>query len=105
MATTNNYRRNQFRNELVKKENTVIAISAPERAGVVTPTEKQVLDMFNMVAAQKHDPYIDDAVTKPLFSKEITPGKVVAKKEFKEIGTTELTLSNGVKVILKPTNF
>ncbi len=91
--------------KLVKKENTVIAISTPERAGVVTPTEKQVLDMFNLVASQNHQPYIDDAVTKPLFSKDVKPGKVVSSKQFKNIGVTELTLSNGIKVVLKPTEF
>ena len=32
-------------------------------------------------------------------------GKVVSKKEFNEQGFTELTLSNGVRVILKSTDF
>jgi len=34
-----------------------------------------------------------------------TPGKVVDTKEYKELGIIEWTLSNGSKVVLKPTDF
>jgi len=34
-----------------------------------------------------------------------TPGKVTASKHYEEIGTTEIALSNGVIVVLKPTDF
>ena len=41
----------------------------------------------------------------PLFNKKVKKGRVVNQNEIKELGITEITLSNGVKVILKPTDF
>jgi len=40
-----------------------------------------------------------------LLDKAPAPGTITTEKENKAIGTTELTLSNGVKVILKSTEF
>src|SRR5690606_27799468 len=40
-----------------------------------------------------------------LLSKEPTAGKVVSKSKNAVLGTTELKLSNGVTVTLKPTDF
>ena len=49
--------------------------------------------------------YVDNVSDKPLLAKKPAAGKVVAEKKLGGIGVTELTLSNGVKVELKPTDF
>jgi zinc protease len=49
--------------------------------------------------------YEEKAVATTLMEKAPAPGKITAEKENKILGTTELTLSNYVKVILKPTDF
>lgn len=86
-------------------ENQVIVITAPEKAGIKIPTEKQVLEVLNDPKLRTVTAYVDNFKPQPLLSKELTPKAIVSKTENKEIGTTELVLSNGIKVILKPTDF
>lgn len=94
-------------NGLAKKwlteENQVVVITAPEKQGFVVPTEKEVIEILNDPKLKKVTAYVDNFKAEPLIAKEITPGKVVSKTENKELGTTELVLSNGIKVVLKPT--
>jgi zinc protease len=49
--------------------------------------------------------YEEKAIASSLMDKVPAPGQITSEKENKELGLTELTLSNGVKVILKPTDF
>lgn len=96
-------------NILAKKwltdENQVVVITTPEKQGVNVPTEKEVLETLKDPKLRNVAAYVDNFKPEPLLSKELTPKKVVSKTENKELGTTELVLSNGVKVILKPTDF
>ncbi|MDQ1266730.1 MAG: zinc protease, partial [Bacteroidota bacterium] len=96
---------NEAANNYIRKESVVISISAPEREGVKVPTEPEALKTFNEIADSKIAGYVDEVSDKPLFSKQLTPGKIVETKEIKDIGVTELKLSNGMRVVLKPTDF
>ncbi len=63
-----------------------------------------------MIAALKSagngvTPYVDNTVNKPLIAKLPTAGTIVNETKNDKIGITTLTLSNGVKVVLKPTDF
>lgn len=49
--------------------------------------------------------YVDDAVDKPLLNRIPTPGKIIREKKIESPGMTELHLSNGATVVLKPTDF
>ncbi len=94
-------------NSLAKKwlteENQVVVITAPDKQGVNVPTEKEVLAILSDASLKKVTPYVDNFKVEPLISKELTPGKIVSKTNNKDLGTTELVLSNNVKVVLKPT--
>ncbi|MGA2298243.1 MAG: pitrilysin family protein, partial [FCB group bacterium] len=96
---------NQLSNKLITKENTVITVSAPDRKGVIPPTEAEVLSMYDNISKKDIPAYEDVVITKPLLSKKPEPGKIVEEKQIKEIGVTEWKLSNGVRVLLKPTDF
>jgi zinc protease len=50
-------------------------------------------------------PWRDEMANRELMPKKPTPGSVRARREIPEIGVTVLTLSNGVEVWLKPTDF
>jgi zinc protease len=82
-----------------------IIITAPESEKGHLPS----LDIINswLLAVQQTEitEEKDDFVGKPLLTKLPTPGKVVSMKADKKIETTEVVLSNGVKVILKPTTW
>ncbi len=98
--------------DLAKKwiidENMVFIISAPEKEGVVVPTEQEIIDLLAKVKTQKLEAYVDKVSTRPLFEdKDLISavGKVKKKAKVKEFEAEEWTLSNGVKVVLKSTKF
>ena len=96
---------NALAKKFVKKENSVICISAPEKPDVKVPTEKEVMASFDKISNSKLEPYVDNVSDSPLMSKKLTPGTVTKENKIPEIGVTEWTLSNGVKVVFKPTDF
>jgi len=50
-------------------------------------------------------PYEDKVANVPILATLPSPGKITAEKKYDSIGTTVWTLSNGAKVVLKPTDF
>lgn len=89
---------------LIAPENVVLTVQAPEKEKANLPTESELLTVLN-TAGKNVTPYVSRAVNKPLLAQKPTAGKIVAEKKNDAIGVTELTLSNGIKVILKPTAF
>jgi zinc protease len=89
----------------VSEENMALVVTAPEKEGVKVPTKDQILAIIKNSKTKQLDAYVDNFRTEPLLEENLKGSKVVAKKENKEIGFTELTLSNGIKVVLKPTDF
>lgn len=87
------------------QENRVITISVPEGNGFVKPTEQQVRDLLAAVEAKKIDAYVDAAPTKPLMEKAPEAGKITELRTLSDVGATELTLSNGARVVYKKTDF
>ncbi len=96
-------------NEVVKKYlidvNRDIIILGPEKEAATLPTEAIVNQWVSDVQKSEITAYIDNVSDKPLLAKKPVAGKVVSEKKIEGIGLVELTLSNGVKVELKPTNF
>ena len=97
---------NTYIKELITKENFVVAIQAPEKAGVKVPNEKEVRTILAQMDKVEVKPYEAKQIALSLVEGvKIDAGKIVGEKKLDKIGVTELTLSNGVKVILKPTEF
>jgi zinc protease len=96
-------------NALAKKwvtdNNLGLVVMAPEKEGVKVPTEAEILAIIKNSRTAELTAYIDNVREEPLVQKELQPGVITARKENKELGFTELKLSNGVTVVLKPTNF
>jgi zinc protease len=91
--------------ELVTETNRVVIGVAPEKQGVTPPTEAAVRDALRAGAAATLTAWRDDSNGKALLPTKPTPGTVTARREIREIGVTVLTLSNGVNIWLKPTDF
>lgn len=85
--------------------NMVIINFNPEKDGTVYPTESQLLDAVKNGRAQKIEAYVDNVKNEPLLKTKPKAGTI--KKEVKndKFGYTELTLSNGVTVVLKKTDY
>jgi len=88
----------------IKDENRVIILTGPEKEGLKTPTEKDVLAALD-VSKIDITPYEDAVVAESLIRNEIKPGKVVKTSKNDKLGTTTLELSNGAKVTYKKTDF
>jgi zinc protease len=86
-------------------KNKLILYTGPEKADFKVPTADELVVMANNAANAEVKPYEEKAIAASLLEKLPVPGKIVSEKQNKALGTTELTLSNGVKVILKPTDF
>jgi zinc protease len=95
---------NALAKTLITKENQIIIIQAPEKEKANLPTEAQLLAALKN-AGNNVTAYVDNSVNKPLLDKKPIAGKVVSERKIDAIGVTELTLSNGIKVVLKPTDF
>jgi zinc protease len=85
--------------------NRVVLVSAPEREDVTVPTEAQLAAVMNGVAEKTLTAYEDTVAEHPLMAAKPAPGRIVATNTREALGITEWTLSNGVRVMLKPTDF
>ncbi len=85
--------------------NRVIMATLPDKAGLRVPTEAELRGVFKQVAASTIAPWTETIVAGALVKSVPTPGRVVAEKRYEAIGVTEWTLSNGVRVLIKPTDF
>ena len=90
--------------QLIKDENIVINIFGPDKEGMVYPTEAEILDILNKTKAEEITAYVDKVSDEPLMKEVPKAGKIV-KTEEGPFGSTALTLSNGVRVVLKTTDF
>ncbi len=90
---------------LLTDTNQVIVVFMPKKEGLTMPGRKPMIAAVENAINKKYEAYKDEVITEPLIAKLPTPGKVTATKNNAALGTTEFTLSNGAKVILKTTDF
>ena len=98
---------NQVYAKYVTDHNNVIIANAPKKDGVVNPTEADVLEVLKTVKASEIAPYKDNTVKVPLIDNvaALKGSKVKKVAQNATLGTTEWTLKNGIKVVVKPTTF
>ncbi len=89
----------------ISDKNRVIVIEGIDKPGVKLPTESDVLAIASNVSKNKIEPYNETKLESSLMDKKPSAGKIVSLKKIENIGVTEIILSNGIKVILKPSNF
>jgi zinc protease len=82
----------------------VVTITGPEKEGITIPTEAEIKKVLAKYKSAKIDPYVDQLAGKKLIEKEPVPGKVVKASVNKVLGTTEWILSNGMKVVFRPSD-
>lgn len=85
-------------------DNRVIIVEAPEKDQKLLPNETELLVWLNN-AKQGVTPYKDDVIASKLLDKIPEERATATSTTNAATGVTELRLSNGVKVVLKPTAF
>ena len=94
-----------FQQMLAQEENAAVFIAAVDDEKASCPTRERVLELLKQVRSMELKPYEDKVSNEPLMSEAPQGGSIVSEKSDGIYGTTELTLSNGVKVVLKKTDF
>ena len=89
---------------MVTATNQIVVVQAPEKEKENLPSEAALLAAIKN-AGNGVTPYVDNTVNKPLIAQAPKAGTIVSQTKNDKIGVTTLTLSNGVKVVLKPTDF
>jgi len=83
----------------------VVMVSAPDKAGAVVPDETRLAGVVKGIGAKEITAYVDTVAGAVLLDKIPAPGKILNTTSKEAFGITEWGLSNGVKVVLKPTNY
>ena len=91
--------------EFITDENRVVLGVAPEKKGTPPPTPETLRNTIARASAAPVEPWKEATEGRALVEKDPGSGKVTARRMVPEIGATVLTLSNGVEVWLKPTDF
>jgi zinc protease len=96
---------NAVAKKMPEPNNAFALLLAPAKMKDKLPSGTEVLK--DMVAATKQTikPYEEKAVAQTLMDKEPAPGKITKETKNEKLGTTDVTLSNGVTITLKPTTF
>lgn len=89
--------------QLMRPDSRVVLVTAPSKSNV--PDEAAVRAVIDREATASPAAWVDSTAGKRLMAKLPTPGSVRSRRTVPEIGATVVTLSNGVQVWLKPTNF
>ncbi|MGN0213804.1 MAG: M16 family metallopeptidase [Muribaculaceae bacterium] len=96
---------NQVMQQLVGDDNRVVVMMLPESEGVIIPTMEDLQKIDGEVSASNVEAFVDNVKTDPLITELPAKGKIVKETTNARFGAKEWTLSNGIKVIAKKTDF
>jgi zinc protease len=83
----------------------VLLVNAPAKPGVPLPSGADLLGLFEQVQGRDIAPYVETVSQAPLVAADLPAGRIVAEGRDSALGLTRWTLANGVRVIVKPTDF
>ena len=96
---------NGLANDWVPDRNRVVAVSAPKKPGVAVPDEAKLAAVIKARGGGALTAYVDTVSAQPLLDRAAEAGRGHQDRRRRRLGITEWTLSNGVRVVLKPTTF
>jgi len=82
-----------------------IIVKSSEENKAFLPDEATLLSWIEGVYVTPLTPFVDNAQDLPLLKKVPTPGKISTIHDFGKAGVQQITLSNGLNVLLKKTDF
>ena len=85
------------------RKDRVVMASGAERDDM--PSQADLLAIVDGVGKQKIEPYAEELDGATLMAETPKPGSVVDKKTIDAVGISVWTLSNGARVVVKPTDF
>ena len=89
--------------QAITDENFVVLYKAPQREGLTHPTESEILAVIDEVKVGEVSAPVEEDANEPLLDADAVVSGYVKKEKSSVYGSTEWTLSNGVKVVFMPT--
>ena len=83
----------------------VILVNAPEKNRGILPSPSDLLGLFQSVKRAEIAAYTETVTAGELVSADLAPAAITRETRDTANGVLEWTLSNGVRVVLKPTDF
>jgi zinc protease len=96
---------NKLASGWITDSNRVIIAQSPQKEGVKIPTRAELLAVFDRAAREQVTAYTETVSGAALLEREPTPGKIVSSRAVPNVGVAVWTLSNGARVLVKPTDF
>ena len=91
--------------QLITPENLVILYTGPEKAGIATPTEAQILAAMSEVEASDIASLDGEELPSEFLNSAKLKGKKVKSTSTTVYGATQWILKNGLKVVVLPTDY
>jgi zinc protease len=96
---------NSIAKEWLPDRNRLVLVSAPMKNRAALPLEATLAAAIKAASGGPLTRYVDSVSTQPLLAQPPAPGAVATTSTNELLGVTEWVLSNGVRVVLKPTTF
>ncbi len=96
---------NQIGKDWITDKSRVVLVSAPEKEGLSIPTEEDLMGVIASIDEMEISSYEDSVIETPLLAEIPQEGEIIKAEFLDAYGITEWKLSNGARVVLKPTDF
>jgi len=82
-----------------------VATALPQTPEMEEITPDVLQKMMEEVKNEAVSPYVDEMLDRPLLAQVPVSGTIISARRYEETGVTEYMLSNGMRVLVKPTTF
>ncbi len=96
---------NSLPKKYITNNNCVIVLTAPETEKKFLPLENNILDIIEKIKTSTINQYEDKLSNEPLLAEKPTASPAVKEMINDSLNITTLELKNGVRILLKPTDF
>jgi len=87
------------------EDDRIVMVSAPEKEGLRVPAETDLRAALARATRTEIAPYVDTVSERPLVAEPPADGRITDSSTVEGVGLTVWRLSNGARVVIKPTDF
>ncbi len=97
---------NSLAKNWVTEDNIVVVVTAPKKENVKVPSKDDILSIINNKSLANVQPYVDTYKDQEILEKEtLKPGSITKVEKIDAVGAEKWTLSNGITIYLKKTDY
>jgi zinc protease len=96
---------NKLASAWITDTNRLIIAQSPDKPGVKIPTREELLAVFDRAAKTPVVAYTENVSNEALVSNLAPAGTITSSRFIPDVNVTEWKLSNGARVLVKPTDF